>query len=906
MRQTPDIPATAQWAIFLRNHDELTLEMVTDQERDYLWNFYASDQRARINLGIRRRLAPLVENDRRKIELLNSLLMSMPGTPIIYYGDEIGMGDNIYLGDRDGVRTPMQWSMDRNGGFSRAAPQRLYLPAIQDAIYGYQAVNVEAQHANLSSLLNWMRRLIAVRKAHKAFGRGSLRFLYPGNRKVLAFLRHLDGDTPETILCICNLSRAAQPVELELADYAGRVPVELMGNSAFPTIGELPYFVTLPAYGFYWFRLADPTADGEDGQAPQWHEPWVPHQPEFVTLVIGTDWSGMTVGRGLEALCTQALPEFLPLQRWFPCRHRRLKSIDRVLQVALPDPAHSTPIDGQPPALQSGLLPPGWLLGVYRSSLVQPRRHKDDDEALLPRDNADQQAYFVPLAVTWGGRKGGGADGSDAPEDPLPLLASLAVTRARRGPRLGVVHDASTDTAFARAMTLAILQGGVVEGQSPATAGHQSTQAAPDAMPQGPRIRFYPTEAGATIALPNDADVSRLGADQTNTSLRLGEELVLKLYRRLDSGIHPEVESAQYLTDMTSYGHTPPLYGYATVQEHPDAPEMTIAVVQGFVRNQGDGWSFTVDHLDRGLEQVLVDAPEPAHASPQADQGVQSHPHCFFFSLAQTLGKRVGELHSALAQPTDNAAFAPQASDDDTVKGWREGLRTVSKTAKRALKDLVHRDSKSPQAQAAQQMLEHWDQVKDTINGLFTDLPPLLCTRVHGDLHLGQVVLVQDDFHLLDFEGEPARPILNRRTKTTPLKDIASMMRSFDYAAWTAYYRRVPYAPHAADTLRADLDSWQKGTLEAFLQGYRQALIDHPIDGLPPILPTDPQHMDTALRLFMLEKALYEVAYEAAHRPDWLHIPLRGIMAEIGIIPGSWAALTLSASGDAPRASRLL
>jgi maltose alpha-D-glucosyltransferase/alpha-amylase len=896
MRQTPDIPATAQWAVFLRNHDELTLEMVTDQERDYLWNYYASDPRARINLGIRRRLAPLVDNDRRKIELLNSLLMSMPGTPIVYYGDEIGMGDNIYLGDRDGVRTPMQWSMDRNGGFSSADPQRLYLPAIQDALYGYQALNVEAQHASLSSLLNWMRRIIAVRKAHKAFGRGSLRFLYPGNRKVLAYLRHLDGEVPETILCVSNLSRAAQPVELDLADFAGRVPVELMGSSAFPTIGDLPYFITLPAYGFYWFRLADPAAEGEAGQAPQWHEPWVPHQPEFITLVMNADWSGLTSGRGLEALCSQALPEFLPLQRWFPGRHRRLKSVEPVLQVPLTDPKTAN-IPGPAPALQSGVSPPGWLLGVYRAAMAPPRHGQaKDDDGLLPRDNPDQQVYFVPLAVTWGERKGS-AHGENpngppnAPEDPLPLLASLAITRARRGPRLGVVHDASTDSGFARSLTQAILQGGRIGDQEP---------------PQGPLIRFYPTEAARGLSLADDAEVTRLGADQTNTSLRLGEDLVLKLYRRLESGLHPEVESAQYLTDQTRYSHTPPLYGYATVQEDPNGPEFTIAVVQGFVRNQGDGWAFTVDYLDRRLEQVLVDAPEPAHASPQADQAAQSHPHSFFFSLAQTLGLRLGELHTALAHPSANAAFAPQAADQETLDGWQDGLRKVAKTAKRALKDLLREDSTSPQAQAAQQVLEDWDQVKATLGSLLKDLPPMLCTRIHGDLHLGQVVLVQDDFHLLDFEGEPARPILNRRTKTTPLKDVAGMMRSFDYASWTAYYRRVPYAPHAADALRADLESWQDGTLKAFLEGYQQGLATREENGLPPILPDDPAQLDAALRLFMLEKALYEVAYEAAHRPDWLHIPLRGVMAAVGLVPGPWSALTTSASGDPPRASRLL
>ena len=253
MQQTPDIPDNCQWAIFLRNHDELTLEMVTSKERDYMYQMYAADPRARINLGIRRRLAPLMENDPDRIKLMNSLLLSMPGSPIIYYGDEIGMGDNIYLGDRNGVRTPMQWSPDRNAGFSRADPQRLYLPPIMDPIYGYEAVNVEAQLRDPSSLLNWMKRMLAVRKGSRAFGRGTLSFLTPGNRKILAYLREFDG---EAILCVANLSRAAQAVELDLARFKARVPVELLGRTAFPPIGELPYMLTLPAHGFYWFRLA--------------------------------------------------------------------------------------------------------------------------------------------------------------------------------------------------------------------------------------------------------------------------------------------------------------------------------------------------------------------------------------------------------------------------------------------------------------------------------------------------------------------------------------------------------------------------------------------------------------------------------------------------------------------------
>jgi maltose alpha-D-glucosyltransferase/alpha-amylase len=260
MESTPPIPDDAQWALFLRNHDELTLEMVTDEERDYMWAEYAADRRARINLGIRRRLAPLVDNSRRRIELLNSLLLSMPGTPVIYYGDEIGMGDNVYLGDRNGVRTPMQWTGDRNAGFSTADAAALYSPVIVDPVYGYQSVNVEAQERIPGSLLHWMRRIIRVRRQYPVFGRGSLKFLHPENQHVLAYLREHQG---ATVLCVVNLSRFAQYVQLDLSRFAGRVPVEMVGRVRFPSIGELPYLLTFAPHGWYWFELTDGT-DGAD------------------------------------------------------------------------------------------------------------------------------------------------------------------------------------------------------------------------------------------------------------------------------------------------------------------------------------------------------------------------------------------------------------------------------------------------------------------------------------------------------------------------------------------------------------------------------------------------------------------------------------------------------------------
>ncbi|NOK21287.1 maltose alpha-D-glucosyltransferase [Corallococcus carmarthensis] len=255
MQQTPDIPDNCQWAIFLRNHDELTLEMVTDEDRDYMYREYATDPRMRINLGIRRRLAPLMDNGRRRIELMHSLLFTLPGTPVLYYGDEIGMGDNIYLGDRNGVRTPMQWTGDRNAGFSRADYARLFAPVIADPVYGYQSINVEAQDRQKSSLLQWVKRMIRIRQRYPVFAMGTLRFLTTENRKVLAFVREWEG---QTVLVICNLSRFAQPAVLDLRELSGSIPVELIGETAFPRISDLPYQLSMGPYMFLWFRLDKP------------------------------------------------------------------------------------------------------------------------------------------------------------------------------------------------------------------------------------------------------------------------------------------------------------------------------------------------------------------------------------------------------------------------------------------------------------------------------------------------------------------------------------------------------------------------------------------------------------------------------------------------------------------------
>ncbi len=781
LRQTPEIPDNCQWAIFLRNHDELTLEMVTDRERDYLWNFYAAETRARINLGIRRRLAPLLENDRRKIELLNSVLMSMPGTPVVYYGDEIGMGDNIFLGDRDGVRTPMQWSPDRNAGFSRADPQRLFLPPIMDPVYGYTSVNVEAESRDASSLLQWMRRLIAIRRAHHVFGRGALKILLPGNRKVLAYLRELsagDGDGDEIVLCVANLSRVPQPVELDLSRYKGRVPVELFGPSPFPPIGDLPYFITLPGYGYYWFRLSDAAA------APSWHQAHQAPMPELLTLVLPHGWRSLLEGRELKTLTAEILPSFLENRRWYAAR-----GVEG--EVALGDHA----------ALDD------WMLATVQIA---------------------GQRYALPLGVAYESRT----------DDPFERLHACTLARVRSGPRVGVLYDATAEDAFARRL-LRIM----ADGESVPTAG--------GGRMDGVAVEPLPVEP--------EARVQRLGAEQSNTSLLVGDRVLLKVYRRLAGGLHPEIEVGRYLSVHAAFPHTPRFLG-AIERTEADGTRTAVAIAHAHVQNQGDGWQFTLDHLDRFLDRV-EDAGVPAAPEPVD--------HDFYSALARRLGERVAELHHAFCLGGD-PAFDPVPTTRGDLDAWRAAARDQAEQARQALEraraDLAD-DARVP----AEDLLSRWPQLLDRIDALAPGGVDAHKTRLHGDLHLGQVLYVKDDWQIIDFEGEPAKPIEQRRGKHSPLRDVAGMLRSFDYAAWSAGLTRTAERAEPLDWLAPRLEAWKRRAVGAFMAGYR-ARIEGAVSW-----PADEKTAERLIALFSLEKALYEVVYEATQRPRWLLIPVLGV-----------------------------
>jgi maltose alpha-D-glucosyltransferase/alpha-amylase len=786
MRQTPAIPANCQWAIFLRNHDELTLEMVTSAERDYLWETYASDRRARINLGIRRRLAPLLERDRRRIELMNGLLLSMPGTPVIYYGDEIGMGDNIHLGDRDGVRTPMQWSVDRNGGFSRADPAALVLPPIMDPIYGFAAVNVESQARDQHSLLNWMRTMLAVRRRHRAFGRGTQRFLYPANRKILAYLREYSDETgEEVILCVSNLARTAQAVELDLSVFAGRTPVDLVGGAAFPTVGQFNYLLTLPPYAFYWFALETEAATPRNAApAPM---------PEFATIVLRRDIGEVLQPTGRAILEREALPVYLQKRRWFGSKGEKLHSVRLAYAVKLGD----------------GL----------RASLITEVEASVGDRL---------ENYTLPLGICRDDHTSG------------PLAQQLALTRVRRTAEIGYLTDAFALDVFTR---------NVIEAW-------RSERVLPFA---GGRLEFSKTSMMDGLILPDELNIQRLSAEQSNSSLIVNEQIVVKIVRKVLAGRHPEAEMTGYLTER-GFRNIAPLYGEVIRYDEQDVPH-TIMLAQGYVHNQGDAWSWTLDYAKRVSADIAAGD----------DPGVVEDALSGYIALAGAIGRRLAEMHVILAEDSDLPAFQPEEADIDAVDGWADGVAEQIEGARQAVQrvqDFANDETRALADDFCARAVELTRVARELARSAAGQA---LQTRVHGDFHLGQVLVTPGDATLIDFEGEPAKTMAQRRAKSSPLRDVAGMLRSFDYAAASASAARVPGSEQAGERQTQLVEKFRRAAGLAFLDAYRHVLREAPRRWV------QPQAEAALLDLFLLEKAAYEIRYEAANRPAWISIPLAGI-----------------------------
>jgi maltose alpha-D-glucosyltransferase/alpha-amylase len=814
--QTPAISETNQWALFLRNHDELTLEMVTDEERDYMYRAYAQEGRMRINLGIRRRLAPLLGNHRRTIELKVGLLFSLPGTPVVYYGDEIGMGDNVFLGDRDGVRTPMQWSGDRNAGFSSANPQRLILPVIIDYEYHYQTVNVEAQEANHHSLLWWMRRIIVLRKQFKAFGRGSIEFLHPQNPRVLAYIRSF-GD--ERVMVVANLSRFVQFVELDLSAFKGQVPIELFGRNPFPRIGDLPYLLTLGPHMFLWFSI-EPQHDRETAALAAYRPP---------TLEIGGSLDAFLSADSRVGF-ERALAEYLPRCRWFRSKARTIRNVRIADTIALPN-----------------------LEGDGRILLVD-----------VDFTDGEAETYVLPLGLALGDRA------KEIDERMHNRLIAFVRHSGDGDLAAGVLHDAADDPMLARALLDSMerrhrFHTRVGEIHTASTARYHELRG-DHSQPLEPR---------------------QLRGEQSNTSIIFGDRMILKLFRRLDAGVNPDLEVGRFLTERTAFAHTPPLAG-SIEYTIPRAEPRTIGILQGFVHNHGDAWEYTLHEFEQYLEHAAAQAGPPPAMPPGdiVDWIALEGPEPSILELfgnylesARVMGRRVAELHLALVSDPDNPDFAPEPY---TTLYQRSTYQSMRNLLGNVMRQLEGRMSSLPEEvrRVAERMPGYQPRIAACFDTFLKRRVVAVRMRTHGDLHLGQFLNAGNDFIIIDFEGEPALSLPERRRKRSGLRDVAGMLRSFSYAAYAALTTQLAHGPLAAlDAARIGAWSrlWQNWASWAFLKEYTLA------SGRAVFMPKDNEEFRVLLNAFQMEKAVYELGYELNNRPDWLHVPLNGIEQVLGI-----------------------
>jgi maltose alpha-D-glucosyltransferase / alpha-amylase len=805
MAQTPSIPENCQWALFLRNHDELTLEMVTNDERDYMYLAYSADPRMRINLGIRRRLAPLVDNNTRRIELLNSLLFSFPGTPVIYYGDEIGMGDNIYLGDRNGVRTPMQWNSDRNAGFSRATPGKLYSPVIMDPVWGYEAVNVEAQQSDQSSLLTWMRNMIALRKLFRVFGRGTLEFLNSPNRKILAYIRK-HGD--EQILCVANLSRFSQPVDLDLSALEAMVPVEMLGYVEFPPITRQPYRLTLGPYGFLWLELHGTPERTPEIKADQWEES---------RLSIADGWAALFEGPARDHLENVHLPEYLCKQRWFGTKSR-IQSIGISDWIAL---------DGDKGAL----------------CLVS-----------VSRDGGSAETYSLPLAMSVGKKA----------EDIRETAPAAVISPIRAGDADGLLYDGLLDEDVCAALLKLIQERGRLQSRLGLLRGEPGVELS----------QMQPLASEQVV-------VGRSSTEQINPDILYDDQFILQLFRCPEQGLNPDVEVRRYLTENVRFDGTPPFAG--SIEYAPEAAQpATLGMLQAFVPNEGDGWKWTVEELERYYEhcapltfpsqEVLNDKLDFIELSEQPIPSLARDHVGLYLDSAATLGRRTAQMHLALASPTDDPAFSPEQITPEDLRSLATELR---KHAVHVFDVLKERVSQLPDdlIETAGLVLGRRRQILDSFRKLDGGRVRGLRTRIHGNYYLGQVLRVKTDYVIVDFSGEPGRSLAERRAKQSPLKDVAGMLRSFSYGAYTTLLNYTTRRPEDLASLIGWARLWERSAAGAFLHAYRETAGD------AEYLPSDPDDFRLLLGAYLVDKALFELSYELNNRPAWVRIPLEGILS---------------------------
>ncbi len=799
--QTPEIPDNCQWAIFLRNHDELTLEMVTDEERDYMYKVYAQNPKVRINLGLRRRLAPLMNNNRKKIELINTLLYSLPGTPVIYYGDEIGMGDNFYLGDRDGVRTPMQWSPDRNAGFSKANPQQLYLPVILDPEHHYEAVNVETQQSNGSSLLWWTRRIINMRKKYKAFGRGDMKFLHAENPKILAFTRTYQ---EQTILVVVNLSRFSESAALELSEFAGYVPVEVFSHNEFPVIGENEdYPFTLSPYAYYWFELKYSAADlEEDGlvlEAPSVH--------------------GFLAGKNQQTLEQDVLPSFVRRSDWFKAKDRKIESVSVYQKI---------PFDFD---------------GTHTFLLILEVNYGSG----LP------DLYQIGLAF---GRRG---ENRVVDNHPHSVLVEAKVDGQE-----GFLYDSLNDPNVHEALFYAI----------GAKRKIKAGKGVVGFFDEKKRIASY-------LNKHHELKARLLASRRSNTSLLYNNDFYLKVYRKLDRAINPDLEIVRYVGDQKGFPNISPVV--ATIQlewSHDDS--IVLAMMQEAVEYQSDTWSYLLDFLKRYIERIQLRTTAPSKsplkgtfAKPIAQEELQDEDMIELLGVLSStnmklLGERTAALHRILMGDEDHSVFSPE----EFSLHYQRGLFSSFQSLVRETFQLLKKQSKylpERMREDAAYVLERRQQVLEVLKKVYAKKLDIVKIRCHGDFHLKQVLFTGQDFIFIDFEGESGKTYSERRLKRSPIRDIAGMIRSFHNVAYEAILDNDDIGEQGYSSFRPWLEKWYHYVSQFYLRAYMDNVED------TPLLPKDPQDLRNMLDVFLTERALVELKHGLKHFSLSAHVPLLGL-----------------------------
>ncbi|HVY75140.1 MAG TPA: maltose alpha-D-glucosyltransferase [Puia sp.] len=801
--QTPAIPESCQWAIFLRNHDELTLEMVTDEERDYMYTVYAEDPKARINLGIRHRLAPLMKNNRHKIELLNCLLFSLPGTPVIYYGDEIGMGDNFYLGDRDGVRTPMQWSRDRNAGFSKANPQQLYLPLILDPEYHYESLNAESQRLNTSSLFWFMKRIISMRKRYKAFGRGNFQVLNLENPKVFAFTRTYE---EQTLLVLVNLSKFPQPAELDLGDYKGYQVIEVVSRNKFPKVKDDGlYFFTLASYAFHWFSLEKMHDESS-------------RSDELPVLEIA-DWPAIQDIDSQTRLESELLPAYLPRSKWFNALHKAFFSVRIGKQELVKLGPHQILIL--------------FLDTVYQSGLPE--------------------IYHLPVCFV--------------PEEEAVKLKSTYpdafICRLQCGGNRGFLCDALFIESVQQNLFLYMMS-------------QQSV-----ALRMG-KMDFYGDRRLREHRGESNEVKSRLHtSDELNTSITYDNRFFLRMYRKIDLSLNPDLEITRFLTEKTKFRHMPQFIG--AIEWKYDGQAVVLGMMQTMIENHGDGYGYMRERVDNFIERVM--AANKSKLNPFEFIGSLTRPVGFeqlpehiqeligtnAANQTRLLGRRTGQMHLALASGVEEA-FRPEAFSLHYQRSLYSHMQSLLRQAVQHLSRYQKKAGGEP-AKKAELILGCRTTLMDEMKKIYSKKLDMLKIRIHGNLRLSQVLLTGKDIAIQGYGGNPAFSYSERRLKRSPLRDIASMVSSIYEVAHETFHGNDHVTKESKNELMPFSPYWAHYISCIFIHSWIETVGDSEL------IPKDSEACGMIIQNYLLLEILGKLNNDISYHEEKVPISFNIILA---------------------------